>query len=628
LRHSISFVTFLWLLVSCASGGTTSDPVDALTSAGRSIVAIHDIQGNGSSSPLNGQIVTITGIVTGDFQDKGSDAVRRLGGFYLQEENPDSDPQTSEGIFVYDRDVSGGEVRTGDRVMVVGTVKEYFGETQLIATQVDVTGGGTVSATRLTLPVSGVTINTDGQLIADLERFEGMLVSLPQDLTVTDLFDQERFGEISLSANGRLWQFTNSNPPDVAAYASHQRSNARRRIIVDDGSSLRGALPLRYVTAANNSQESPLRVGDKLSNLIGVIRYARGSGKSGIENYRLEPVSAPIFESVNARPQAPDIGGTTKVMSFNALNYFTTIDNGQRNCGPDGTSGCRGADSEKEFERQQSKLVNAILAARVHIVGLMEIENNVDESLRTLVDALNEASQTSHWSFVDTGTVGTDAIRVGIIYDDSVVRPMAKFALLDAAIDPRFLDTKNRKALAQTFITNASGGIFTIVVNHFKSKGSDCDAIGDPNRRDGQGNCNLTRTRAAAALAAWMATDPTGSADPDILIIGDMNAYLREDPLQQIVAAGYRNLLQEFVGTNAYSFIYRGESGALDHAFASAALLPQVTGVSEWHINADESPSLDYNLESDRDDTLFDPDTPFRTSDHDPVMIGLSLHSN
>jgi predicted extracellular nuclease len=258
----------------------------------------------------------------------------------------------------------------------------------------------------------------------------------------------------------------------------------------------------------------------------------------------------------------------------------------------------------------------------------MEIENNRNESQQSLIDKLNKATRENRWSFVNTGNIGTDVIRVGVIYDTTVVSPVRKFALLDAATDPRFLDTKNRPVLAQTFSATANGGVFTIAVNHLKSKGSNCNSIGDPNMRDGQGNFNRTRTNAAAALADWMAGDPTASGVADILFIGDMNAYLREDPLRQIVDAGYTSLLEMFIGTNAYSFVFRGESGALDHAFSSATLLPQITGVSEWHINADESPVLDYNLESGRDDTLFDPDTPFRTSDHDPVVIGLSLSAN
>ncbi len=53
--------------------------------------------------------------------------------------------------------------------------------------------------------------------------------------------------------------------------------------------------------------------------------------------------------------------------------------------------------------------------------------------------------------------------------------------------------------------------------------------------------------------------------------------------------------------------------------------MPQVTGVTEWHINADEPAVLDYNLEAPRDPALFDPDTPYRASDHDPIIVGLDL---
>jgi predicted extracellular nuclease len=371
-----------------------------------------------------------------------------------------------------------------------------------------------------------------------------------------------------------------------------------------------------------------VRVGDRTSNLSGVIRYSRGSGGSGTESYRLEPVVEPQFESMNARPVPPLVGGTVKVMSFNALNYFTTIDSGQNICGPGGNSGCRGADSIAEFERQHAKTINTILMAGAHIIGLMEIENNPGASLQSIVDGLNTASGSANWSFVDTGTIGTDVIRVGLVYDASVVAPIGQFALLNSSVDPRFLDSKNRETLAQTFSATANDGRVTIAVNHLKSKGSNCNSLGDPDLGDGQGNCNKTRTNAAAALADWMATNPTGSGDTDVLIIGDMNAYLGEDPIQTIVAAGYENILESFVGVDAYSFVFRGESGALDHAFASASLVPQVTGVSEWHINADEPPLLDYNLDFGRDDTLFDPTSPFRASDHDPVMIGLNLTAN
>lgn len=612
---------------ACGSGATTS--VITPPAANSTITPIYAVQGAGDSSPVEGQVVTVVGIVSGDFQDDDADTLSNLGGFFIQAERPDNDTQTSDGIFVFDRDAAGVDVRVGDKVSVSGTVEERYGETQLKATRVEITGAGTVAATDLLLPLDDTTINSVGQVIANLERYEGMLVTLPQALTVTGLADLERFGEVSLSLDGRLQQFTNSRLPDIAARSAHLSANALRRIILDDGASRQNVLPARFLHPdTGNLPKFSIRVGDRTSNLRGVIRYSRGSGGSGTEAYRLEPVVEPRFESVNARPVPPVVGGNVRVMSFNALNYFTTIDSGQNTCGPDGNSGCRGADSIVEFERQHAKLISTILMANVHIVGLMEIENNPSASLESIVDGLNAASGTSNWSFVDTGTIGTDAIRVGLVFDTSVVRTVGQFALLDASVDPRFLDAKNRKTLAQTFAATANGGRVTIGVNHLKSKGSDCISLGDPDPGDGQGNCNMTRTNAAAALAQWLASDPTGSGDTDILIIGDMNAYLREDPIRTMVAAGYENILESFVGTDAYSFVFRGESGALDHAFASASLVPQITGVREWHINADEPPLLDYNLDFGRDDTLFDPASPFRASDHDPVMIGLSLSAD
>ena len=163
----------------------------------------------------------------------------------------------------------------------------------------------------------------------------------------------------------------------------------------------------------------------------------------------------------------------------------------------------------------------------------------------------------------------------------------------------------------------------TVIVNHLKSKGSACDAGGDSNLNDGQANCNLTRTRAAAAIGDWIATDPTNSGDSDFLIIGDLNSYTFEDPLSALKNAGLVSLLEANV--NPYSYLFDAQAGALDHAVASASLAMQVAAIREWHINADEPALLDYNLENGRDPALFDPDSPYRTSDHDPIIVGLDL---
>jgi predicted extracellular nuclease len=197
--------------------------------------------------------------------------------------------------------------------------------------------------------------------------------------------------------------------------------------------------------------------------------------------------------------------------------------------------------------------------------------------------------------------------------------------VLDSRIDIRFDETRNRPSIAQSFVQRSNGAVFSVVVNHLKSKGSSCADGGDPDRNDGQGNCNATRTQAAAALADWIATDPTGSGDTDYLVIGDINAFVFEDPLTTFKNAGYTNLLEVSVGGNTWSSVFAGESGALDHALASASLVAQVSETIDWHINSDEPIALDYNTEFGRDPALFDGTIPYRSSDHDPIIVDLEL---
>ncbi len=198
--------------------------------------------------------------------------------------------------------------------------------------------------------------------------------------------------------------------------------------------------------------------------------------------------------------------------------------------------------------------------------------------------------------------------------------------MLDSSVDPR-LPANNRPALAQTFTELEAGGEVTVVVNHLKSKGSACTAFGDPDTGDGQGNCNLTRTLAAEALVDWLASDPTGQGTVGReLIIGDLNSYDHEDPIDVLRAAGYTDLLLRDQGEFEYSYNFDGELGYLDYALAGAALAERRDQAAAWHINSDESALYDYNVEFKNAalQALWAPD-PYRSSDHDPVVVGLDL---
>ncbi len=570
------------------------------------LVRIHEIQGSGDTSPLVGEIVQIEGVVVGAYPD--------LGGFFVQEEDADADGslQTSEGIWVFE---PGASVAPGDRVAVTGTVIEFGSGSATLTELTSVSSVSTLETGRSDL-VSPTILGLPVGSVGEFEAFEGMLVQFPQTLTVTETFNLARFGTVSL-ATERLYNPTHLAEPGAAAQAVADL-NARSRIELDDGQSAQNPDPVIY-PVGGLSGTNTLRSGDTVTGLSAVLDQRFGT-------YRLQPVGTPDFLVSNPRPSIPPFpGGSLTVASVNVLNYFVTTDTAGAICGPANDQSCRGADSASELERQTQKIVAALGAMSADVYGLVELENSAGVPvLATLVDELNQATGPGTYDFVDTGTVGSDAIKVGFIYKPSTVTPTGPFAILDT---PAIIPDRNRVPLAQTFEENASGEKLTLVVNHFKSKGSACADIGDPDTGDGQGNCNLTRTAIAEELVSWLATDPTGSGDPDFMILGDLNAYAMEDPIDALKNGGYTDLTDFFIGPSAYSFVFFGQFGYLDHALSSETLTPQVTGLTEWHINADEPRALDYNEEfktPGQVSSFFDPG-PFRSSDHDPLIVGLSL---
>ena len=165
------------------------------------------------------------------------------------------------------------------------------------------------------------------------------------------------------------------------------------------------------------------------------------------------PTEEPVFVRSNPRTPAPNPGGSLRVANFNVLNLFTTIDSGGATCGPNARS-CRGADSSTEFDRQLGKIVRALVAIDADIVGLNEIENNASASLEALVTALAAAG--ADYDYVDTGTIGTDAIKVGFLYKPASVRTVGNFAVLNSSVDARFIDNRSYSEVARFLISSMS----------------------------------------------------------------------------------------------------------------------------------------------------------------------------
>jgi predicted extracellular nuclease len=629
------------------------------------LTKIHAIQGAGDASPLDGQEVTVEAIVTGLFYE----ADGGVNGFWVQEEDADADGDaaTSEGIFVFSRDAT---VSVGDKVQVTGIVDERFGQTQIAEDAVKVIDSGNPlpMAVAITLGIG-----------PDFEPFEGMRVELmsapgADPLTVVTNFNLDRFGEIQV-AEGNLIQPTQIFDPNTQAaeIAALTQANAEGRLIIDDSTS--GSNPDTYrllegpdgtpVTPTNFDPAAPqLRLGTELADITGIMDFGFGA-------YRLQVAEPLETLGGNPRPEeAPEVGGDLKVASFNVLNYFTSLDDATAT-NPAGQA--RGATSEFDLARQTEKLVNALTAIDADIIGLQEIENNGfgnGSAIATLVEALNAATAPGTYAFVEPaglsdGFIGTDAITAGLIYktDAVTVAGEAKVLVFEEASAAQTLEVtsaleafvssddqvgdfqRNRPAVAATF-EDADGNQVTVVSNHFKSKGDSnledtlldaqragapqelIDALlADPNydQGDGQGFWNQVRADAAAELAAWLETNPTGADDTsNVLVLGDLNAYAKEDPVKNFLDAGLSDLAQDFIGPDAYSFVFDGQRGTLDYGLASAGLLDNITGVAEWHIAADEPDFLNYSSEF-KDAAYFNADDFFAASDHDPLIIGLDL---
>ena len=592
---------------------------NAAVASNAPLTPISTVQGAGDVSPLATQTVTVRGVVVGDFQNTATST--RLNGFFVQQAVPDADPLTSEGIFVF-APGSTTRVAVGDYVQVSGVVTE-FGQTagttappdsitQLAGTTaapvaISICGSGVaVTPTPVTLPVADASA---------LERYEGMLVTFTQPLAVTETFELGRFGRTVLSLNSRQFNPTNGN-----SSASHAQ-NLLARIVLDDGSSAQNPNPIPSLSAADTT--GTRRVGDTTQQITGILSHNFGA-------YRVQPTVATVFANTNARqPAASVVGGSLKVASFNVLNYFTTFTNGQtasgltgQGCsfgtGPASASTCRGADNLTEFQRQQAKIVAAIAGLDADVVGLMEIQNT-DVATNDLLAALNAKVGAGTYAAVNSGTFGTDAIKVDILYKPARVNRVGNVVLPTGADLANFTAPSGRPPLAQRFSAVGNNGGFWFVVNHLKSKGS-CPSTGDIDL--GQGCFNVGRTQQATALNSFV-DKLKAQGEQDVLMMGDFNSYLLEDPTKVLEAAGHESLLKRMPAADRYTYVFGGETGALDHAYASANLRSQVSGVSVWHINADEPTALDYNTNFTTDDR-FAP-TPFRASDHDPVLVGLSL---
>tara|TARA_R110000851_G_scaffold1274_3_gene4613 strand:- start:2659 stop:5274 length:2616 start_codon:yes stop_codon:yes gene_type:complete len=648
----------------------------AFTCNGATLTNIYDVQGAGDSSPLivdgsfsSANEVTVKGIVTAR-----SDSLYK--GFFIQDMQGDNSPYTSDGIFVFLDQAAPDTIQPGAEVCVQGKVNEFYG-----STQIDLKADQKFEVGALgEVPAASAFYVADGETLAQaLERVEGMKVILDagseMKITRNFSFDYDSYrNNMVLSHKAPLMKPTQVFEPNSAESVALGEANAVNQLFVEsDYKAKSGEVP--YFPDFN-AETGYIRVGDQLTNLEGVIGYSYSAYRILATN----TITAGDFIRANDRTYAPTVAdmGDIRVASFNVLNFFNDSVGGDAN--PSNSN--RGAKVEAEMVLQRTKIVTALVAMNADVVGLMEIANNGFgelSAIQNLVDALNaELADDQAYRFVeveeadkyDGKFIGGDAITVGMLYRPArisldgaanvIATPEqhaaegAQTREKDSVVEqsPGY-DKFQRHSLVQSFSINDEK--LTIVVNHLKSKGSGCiedwaEFNEDSEPADMQGKCNAFRVSAAKVLG-----ESLKDVEGDVLVIGDLNAYGKEDPVAvltdydasttdhiirtaswttlngkvyeregSVIDKGYGliNLNTQAHGATTYSYSYNGELGNLDHALGNASLAAKLVDIDDWHINSVESNLFEYGSKYTGD--LVKSENAFSASDHDPVIIALS----
>ena len=625
------------------------------TRAVSALVSIPDIQtpGDGDDSQLINQTVETKGVVTAAYP-KGENAnLKGLEGFTIQTPGTGGtwDPArtASDGLFVFMGKSSATVPSIGDCVVVKGKVAEYSGVQNATA--------ATQSLTQL-LPQS-ITASTDCDPVKptelsgvptqdQMEALESMLV-LPKDTwTITDNYKTNRYGTLSLTPGTEVLRTATDVVAPGAPAQAYEAENAAKTIDLDDASTTdltnfkQNGHKERYAYLANGA---PARVGYHVTFTKPVVLESR-FGSFVFQPTQMtagNPDRSPVTIT-GERPAAPSVSGDTKVATFNVLNYFSDLGENEPGCKgyddrdhkyvTDKNCKLRGAWSSQAFANQQTKIVQAINTIDADVVALEEIENPVasgvstdrDGALKSLVNALNAAAGSEVWAYVpspSTVPANEDVIRIAFIYKKATITPVGDSVIYD---DPAYTGLA-RQPLAQEFkpITDANheGKNFVVIANHFKSKGSapknlsGAEAAANTDNGDGQGNSNGVRVKQARALATF-AQRFNGTPT---LLVGDFNAYTKEDPLKVLTDAGWTHES----GHGDSSYVYGGRSGSMDHVFANSAAHPLITEVKSWAVNAQESIAFEYSRANYNAYLAFEADNPYRASDHNPEIIGLNL---
>ncbi len=578
-------------------------------------VTIPTIQGAAHTSPLLGESVTTTGIVTAVDSN----------GFYLQDPTGDGDIATSDAIFVFTS--SAASVNVGDQAQVEGTVSEFTPGGQssdnLSITQISSPTITTLS-TGNALPAA-IIIGTGGRIppsenidddafasfdpttdgIDFFESLEAMRVTAQDTVAVAPT---NRFGEIftvvdnGASATGLSDRGTlNISPDDF---------NPEKVQINEDSGIFDFAFP-------------DVNTGASLGDVTGVVSYSFG-------NFEILPTE--VFSAnqpSTLQPESTTLDGTGNQLTIATYNVLNLDPN-------DGDGDTDVADGR--FQDIAQQIVNNLNTP--DIIGLQEVQDNngsvndgttaADQTLQTLVDAIANSGGPGY-EFIDNTFITNNAsggqpggnIRTAFLYDPNRV------SLVDGSVQPIGSQAPGatfngaRLPLVATFDFNNQE--VTVIDNHFSSKGGSAPIFGvEQNFADRQEDPTVNgsldeRREQAQTVNDFVDGLLANDADDNIVVLGDLNEFEFVSPLQILAgttessnggqdtvsggAAVLSNLINTIPEDERYSFIFQGNSQELDHILVSDSLLTDAE-IDIVHVNSE---------------------FVNQASDHDPVLARLTL---
>ena len=354
-------------------------------------------------------------------------------------------------------------------------------------------------------------------------------------------------------------------------------------------------LALNSKASFNLSGCSYHRNGERLHNLVAVVtgtlkvKFVSGTWEGNNTRAALE-----------YNPPTVDIDTTHNVLVCGAnLEYYLVQSLGTG----------YGPNDEYDHQKQRTKVKTALARIGADVYGLVEIEQG-QSALAEIAADLTALTGHPYDYINDQGSVNGSYTKSGYVYRSDRIQPVGLLTRNNTVV-------QNRK-MVQGFELIENGERFVYSINHFKAK-SGTGTGKNADQGDGQGIFNYSRLQEAQSVLQNLQSYQSYYGDNDVLIMGDLNAYAKEDPIRAFTDAGMYDLHRYFHGDNSYSYVYGEQAGYLDHAICNESLRKQVTGMNAWHVNSDEADQYTYDKSNDL--------TVFRYSDHDPVLVGLRLDS-